>query len=294
MAIHLLITDSGLGGLGICAGIEHALRTSGAAPGARLTYFNAWPEEGVGYNSMPDAAARVACFDRALDRMAAERPDRIVIACNTLSVLYGQTAFARTCRLPVTGIIDTGIELFSRALAASPSSRIALFGTRITISSGVHRDGLIARGVIPGRIATAGCHGLAGAIERDVTGPDVDRLIQEGVAQIAFRGPDDRPVFAALCCTHFGYVADRFRIVLQSHLGQPVRILDPNQGLVDRVVHELGQVDAASPADPPVVSVVSKVRLDERARAGIARLVADVSPATADALNRYEHVPDLF
>jgi len=294
MAIHLLITDSGLGGLGICAGIEHALRTSGAPAGVRLTYFNAWPEEGVGYNSMPDAAARVACFDRALDRMAAARPDRIVIACNTLSVLYGQTAFARNRRLPVTGIIDQGLDLFSRALAAAPSSRIALFGTRITIASGIHRDGLIARGISPGRIAAAGSHGLAGAIEKDMTSGDVDRLITEGVAQIAFAGRGRGAVFAGLCCTHFGYVADRFRAALQAHTGQPVRVLDPNQGLVDRVVQELESPVDAGPASPPVVSVISKVRLDERARAGIARLVADVSPATAAALSSYSHVPDLF
>lgn len=290
--MHLLVTDSGLGGLSICAGIERALRTSGRG-GVRLTYFNAWPEEGVGYNSMPDVAARVAYVDRALERMALERPDRIVIACNTLSVLFQQTAFAMSGRVPVIGIIDAGIRLFSRAMAEAPDSRIALFGTRITIASGVHRDGLVARGIPPSRIAAAGCHGLAGAIETDVESPDVNRLLAEGVAGISFLRNAAGVVFAGLCCTHFGYVADRFRDALARHVGQPVRILDPNQALVDRIMADLA-VAAAETAAAPAVSVLSKVRLDERSRAGIGRLIAQTSPATAEALNQYRHVPDLF
>jgi glutamate racemase len=217
-----------------------------------------------------------------------------VIACNTLSILYQQTAFARAGRVPVTGIIDAGIALFSRSMAAAAGSRIALFGTRITIASGIHRDGLIASGVAPSRIAAAGCHGLAGAIEQDVDSSEVDRQIEDGVSAIAFPGVASGPTFAGLCCTHFGYVADRFRTALERRLGQAVRILDPNQGLVDRVVREVAGAVVPGLATGPAVSVVSKVGLDERARAGIARLVSGASPATADALIRYHHVPDLF
>ena len=294
MAVHLIITDSGLGGLGICAGIERALRTSGLGGDVRLTYFNAWPEEGVGYNSMPDVAARVAYVDRALERMAAEKPDRIVIACNTLSILFQQTAFARAGRVPVTGIIETGIRLFFRSLMASADSRIALFGTRITIASGVHRDGLIAQGIAPSRSAAAGCHGLAAAIEKDVTSPDVDRLIEEAVSLIAFAGKTNGPVFAGLCCTHFGYVAGRFRAALERRTGRPVVILDPNQGLVDRVAADLGKTQPAGAGTAPSISVLSKVRLDESAQQGIGRLIAPISAATAQALKTYRHVPDLF
>ena len=42
------------------------------------------------------------------------------------------------------------------------------------------------------------------------------------------------------------------------------------------------------------VELVSKVTLSETARAGIARLVEPVSPATAGALLSYALVPDLF
>ena len=74
------------------------------------------------------------------------RPDRILIACNTLSVLYPMTAFSRTTAVPVLGIIDAGVDLFLEALEADPSSSIVLFGTRITIESGVHRDTTAAEG----------------------------------------------------------------------------------------------------------------------------------------------------
>lgn len=292
--MHLLVTDSGLGGLGICAAIDRAMRAAGLGSRVRLTYFNAWPEEGVGYNSMPDVAARVSYFDRALDRMALEHPDRIVIACNTLSVLFGQTAFASHPRVPVVGIIDTGLEMFRRALASDGASNIALFGTRITIESGVHRNGLVARGVAAERIAAAGCHGLAGAIEKDVTGPDIDRLIAEGVAQIAFPPTRSGPVFAGMCCTHFGYVAERFRSALARRVDRPVAVLDPNQGLADRVVRDLPASGTVSPRGDAGISVISKVRLDDRSRAGIAGLIADTSPAAVTALHDYRHVPDLF
>ena len=42
------------------------------------------------------------------------------------------------------------------------------------------------------------------------------------------------------------------------------------------------------------VELVSKVTLSDAARAGIARLVEQVSPATAGALLSYALVPDLF
>jgi hypothetical protein len=42
------------------------------------------------------------------------------------------------------------------------------------------------------------------------------------------------------------------------------------------------------------VEVISKVALDDTARRAIARLVAPTSPATAQALLSYSHVPDLF
>jgi len=311
--VHLVITDSGLGGLGICAAIENAFRLSGSAGDVRLTYFNAWPEEGRGYNSLPNEATRLALFDRALDRMSQLRPDRIVIACNTLSVLFGLTSFARTTALPVLGIIDAGVNLFHEALSADPDSAVALFGTRITMESGVHRDRLAGRGIAPHRIVSVPCHGLAAAIEKDAGGAEVERLIDQCASRAITSMPHTGALFAGLCCTHYGYVADRFRASLERVSGRAARILDPNGALVRLIAresaadscreappHTAGHSSVASHGSSPpargviTVDVLSKVTLDGRTQTGIGRLVAPISPATSLALQSYTHVPDLF
>ncbi|NLH76453.1 MAG: EamA family transporter, partial [Acidobacteria bacterium] len=146
---RVVLTDSGLGGLSICAGLERRLRTAGGGRRFDLVYVNAWPDEGRGYNDLPGDAARAAVFDRALAAMARYRPDLVVIACNTLSVVYEKTDFARSPVAPVTGIVDAGVELFAEALSGDPAATLVLFGTRTTVASGEHVRRLAARGIDP-------------------------------------------------------------------------------------------------------------------------------------------------
>ncbi|MCK7482305.1 MAG: hypothetical protein M0C28_38050 [Candidatus Moduliflexus flocculans] len=54
----IVLTDSGLGGLSICAGLEQpaAGHRPAKAP-SDLVYVNAWPDARHGYNDLPDMAA---------------------------------------------------------------------------------------------------------------------------------------------------------------------------------------------------------------------------------------------
>jgi hypothetical protein len=149
---------------------------------------------------------------------------------------------------------------------------------------------------------------LAGAIERDPGSAAVSELIGGCAARVAAADPGGVPLFAGLCCTHYGYVGDRIAAALGAALRRPVQLLNPN----DRMVGELVIPAAAGGAgegdglganrmdgganDPGGVSVevISKVRLDEVARNAVAGLVEHVSPATAQALLSYSLVPDLF
>jgi glutamate racemase len=303
---HIVITDSGLGGLSICALLEQGLRIAGPARHVRLTYVNAWPFEDRGYNDLPDEEARARVFDAALARMAQMQPDRILIACNTLSILYPRTAFSRRPAAPVHGIVDAGVDLFVERLEGNTVSSIVLLGTKTTIESGVHKERLEQRGIGSLRIAAVSCHGLAGAIERDVDGPRTAELIGECAARAVAAAPPGGTLFLGLCCTHYGYVAVRLVEAAARLTSNRVDSLDPNHRLAARLIADPSLAGdypddgagATRPCESPLavvsVELVSKVALSETARAGIARLVAPISAATASALLSYAHVPDLF
>jgi len=304
--MHLLITDSGLGGLSVCAEAERALRAASPDEGVRITYFNAWPEDASGYNDLPDVASRARAFDRALASMAAMQPDRIVIACNTLSIVYEHTAFRRAAAIPVLGIVDCGVDVFHEALTAQPASSIALFGTRTTIESGVHRDRLVEKGITPRRITAVSCHGLAKAIEMDPEGQAIATLIAQCTTTARGADPPGNPLYLGVCCTHYSYVRDEMRAALEDRCGRPVQTLDPGARLVAELLRlaertREGRASSAPTAEESrtrsrsvTVAVVSKVEMDDHKRRAMARRVEAVSPPTAAALLSYTRVPDLF
>jgi glutamate racemase len=275
--------------------LESRLRETAPADPLRITYVNAWPDETRGYNDLPDMAARAAVFDGALAAISALCPDRLLIACNTLSILYPLTAFSRAARFPVDGIVDAGVEQFREALMDEPESSLVLLGTRTTIASAVHRDRLVASGIGAHRIVGVPCHGLATVIERDLDGPRVGELITACARAVCEAMPDGDPLLVGLCCTHYGYVAHRIAQAISAAMGRRTRIVNPNIGLAEDVVADLTSSHIeAGVAGPIQVKVISKVALDDRTREGMGRLVGAVSPVTASALLSYTHVPDLF
>ncbi|NTV81145.1 MAG: aspartate/glutamate racemase family protein [Candidatus Aminicenantes bacterium] len=289
----VVITDSGLGGLLICAGLESRLRGLAGGP-VRLVYVNAWPDAGYGYNDLPDIPARAAVFDRALAAMAQLEPSLILIACNTLSVVYEETAFHRAPAVPVAGILEEGVDLFGKALSLEPEAVLALFGTRTTIGSGEHARRLAERGIEPRRVFAEPCHGLAAAIDHNPDAPAVPGLIEECVLRAARRLPLRVPLFAGLACTHYAYVAEGFRESLRRLSGASVEVLDPGARLVDGLVRGLAARTAADREAQIKVEVICKIELPEAQRKAVARRIDPLSPATARALLAYRRSPQLF
>lgn len=287
--MHLVITDSGLGGLSVCAGVARAHAEARAA--ARITYVNAWPEQGSGYNDLPGMAGQAQVFERALRAIVCLSPDEILIACNTLSIVYEFTGFRRVEPVPVRGIIDAGVDLFFETMSAHPDSSILLLGTRTTIESGVHRQRLAERGISNDRIASVPCHGLAAAIERGPRSAATTTLLNECACRANQSWPPGDPSYVGLCCTHYALVRDEIGRALEAKANRPVSPLDPNARMVREVVS--GMKPDAAPGEV-TVEVVSKVTLDQSSRDAMAELLEPVSPVTAAALRTYTHVPDLF
>jgi glutamate racemase len=235
---------------------------------------------------------RIRVFDRALGAMLRFQPDRILIACNTLSALYAHTPFSKQTPVPVVGIIDFGVELMHSCLNSRADSRVIIFGTPTTIEADTHRTRLVGRGIAADRIICQPCDRLAGEIEKAPEGATVRAMIESCIRQAAERVPDRRrPVAAALCCTHYGYSQRVFEAALQSVFEGPITILNPNRAMSEALLTDCPQGNQDVRIDLKVVSRI--VWSDEKIEA-IARLLETASPLTAGALRQYRHDPDLF
>jgi len=291
--VTILVTDSGLGGLSIFAEITAKLKSDPIFPDVSLIYYNAWPEQHRGYHGLKDADERIRVFDRALEGMKRYQPDIIMIACNTLSILYDRTAFSHGEVIPVIDIVGFGVDMVYERLSREADATAVMLGTVTTITSDVHRSRLIEKGISPDRLVVQSCDQLPTKIEK---GPDSDavvQLIDTFMSQaVEMLGQHRSRLFAALFCTHFGYAQEFIREKLECLTGRRVSILDPNR----RMAAYLFEISSGNRYDRATVDlrVVSRIVWDQTKIDAISKIVTAQSAETAQALRNYEWIPDLF
>lgn len=290
--MHIVITDSGVGGLSVCAYAERFVRTNGFSEPVRLTFANAAPANDYGYNSMPSLEAKLATFDRFLtsvnDRYA---PDLIYVACNTLSVLLPDTPFFKNDVIPVRGIVDTAAELLLRGLDANPASVAMIFGTQTTIDAGTYPRLLLDRGIDASRIVSQACPGLADTISEDREGTRTRSEITGWVrAAIEKMQQKSDPVVALLACTHYGYRKELFASAL-ADAGIHATVINPNERATDDLFGAQSSTPMNRDAD---VEFVTRYAIPPATLEALTRFLSDVSPRTVAAMQNFVHVPDLF
>jgi glutamate racemase len=292
--MNILITDSGVGGLSVCAYAERFVRTYGFRERVRLTFANAAPTNDYGYNAMPSTAVKVETFDRFL-RNVTERytPDFIYVACNTLSVLLPATPYVQQAVLPVKGI-ETGVQLLVQRLEADPRTIAMIFGTQTTIDAGTYQRLLGERGVELSRIIGQACLRLADTISEDREGARTRSEIFRWVAAAIERMQrTDGPVVACLACTHYGYREDVFAEVLLA-AGIHAEVINPNARAVEDLFGaDLGEAGAARSCEVDV-EFVTRYAIPDATVEALTWFLSDVSPATVGAMRNFAYVPDLF
>jgi glutamate racemase len=289
--MHILITDSGVGGLSVVAYAERFVRTHGLSEPVRLTFANAAPANDYGYNSMPSREEKLATFDRFL-RNVTERfePDSIYVACNTLSVLLPDTPYFTNAPIVVKGIVETGADLLLRALEADPRSVAMIFGTQTTIDAGTYPRLLVEQGVEPSRIISQACPGLADTISEDREGTKTLSEIRRWVGAALEKMQDTRaPIVACLACTHYGYRKDLFAAAFEE-AGIHATVVNPNESAV-------GDLFGQQPEGPHrdvEVRFVTRYAIPEATVEALSYFLNAISPRTVAAMQRFEHLPDLF
>lgn len=287
--MHILITDSGVGGLSVVAYAERFVRIEGFTEPVRLTFANAAPENDYGYNSMPTREEKLQTFDRFLRNVTKQfAPDSIYVACNTLSVLLHDTPYFREAAIPVKGIVETGASLVRHEMNADPRSVAIIFGTQTTIDAGTYPRLLQERGVDPSRIISQACPGLADTISEDREGAKTHAEIRHWVATaIAKMQRADAPVVACLACTHYGYRRDLFSAAFEE-AGITSTVINPNERAVDDLFAASGDQHDVE------VEFVTRYAIPGATVEALTFFLNDISPRTVDAMRNFVHLPDLF
>jgi glutamate racemase len=292
--VTIVITDSGLGGLSIAADAVRRMESEKIFAKADIVFYNALFSAESGYNSLPDRREKIRIFDRALRGIEnCCHPDVIVIGCNTLSTIYGETEFAKRAHIPVIGIVEAGADLIARNLAAVPGSRAIIFGTQTTIEEGSHAAKLAAAGIPGERIVVQACPDLTEYIERgydsEDTGMLIDAYVDEALEKL---GKPPGVFFASLNCTHYGYSMKLWEDAFAALGTSPAAILNPNEELLDVLFPP--RLRGRYEKSTVTVKVVSKVKIERDRLESLAGPIRRISPKTADALMGYEVREGLF
>lgn len=277
---RIVVCDSGLGGLNVAAHFFSPRRA--AVEHCELIYFNAYPEAGRGFNTLPDDRARETQFRKVLEGVARFEPDLCLVACNTLSIVWERLKAHWRPAFPVAGIIDAAVEAMTGALEREPGSAMLILGTKSTVASGLYPERLARRGVGAGRIRSLGCPGLATLLESDPGSPEVVTRIAGYAGEARELFPDTpAKLQLALCCTHFGFAAPLWRREFARVFGIPVGIVDPND-----------RFDGNFQAEK--FSYHSRIGLFAGARDNIGRFFAASAPAISDALRKAKPESTIF
>jgi len=291
--LKIVMTDSGLGGLSVCADVDARLRRHPIYKDLSITYFNAWPAQNRGYNKFSPLNERIRIFNKALWSMVEYEPDLIVIACNTLSALYQHTEFRHKSNIPILGIIDFGVDLFYKKFVQAPRSKLVVLGTMTMIAENTHKNLLIGKGIEEERIITQACDGLATALEMDSKGSGVHQLADKYLSEaIQKLGQTTNRLFIALCCTHFSFGASIIRQKAGRYFKGMVEILDPNALMGAYLISQ--KIEKVYDEPSLKIEMVSKVPINNKQVKSITNFVGRSSPQTARALADYKYKPDLF
>jgi glutamate racemase len=290
--VTIAVTDSGLGGLSVLAEAARRMKETRVFERADFVFFNALFSNEGGYNSLKTRAEKILVFDSALESLERRcRPDVILIGCNTLSVLFQDTEFAERTRIPVVGIVDSGVELIAAGMRDHPEASVIIFGTPTTISEGTYPREL-AVSSRPANLAQA-CPELETYIESAPRGDETELLITGGVSEAAQKLPAPHPpLLVSLNCTHYGYSLPSWEKAFEEAGIKPLAVLNPNFRMTDVLFEP--KFRERYPRTEVRVRVVSMVEIDGRKIDSLSVWLEPLSPETAEGLRGYEHEPSLF
>jgi len=287
----IIVTDSGLGGFSVYTALSRGLRNNSPATEVELIYFNAVPEEGVGFNQLNSEAEKIDALERVFNSMENRfRPGKIIIACNTLSVLYEKTKFGIENGGKIYGIVNSALSSAKRAIGDNPDANVVILGTGTTIDSGVYRNALI-NFTEEKKVISQACPLLETEIERGIDGKVtkimLKKFLSEAESKMKRKSGSN---ILLLACTHYALIEKEIlNIAVKTGIENPI-IVNPNEAMAAGILTDIGAGVRGSINH----RVVSKVKMNISPAGKIIAGQKDLPEETLAALMNYEYIPDLF
>lgn len=212
---HVLLFDSGVGGLSVSAAIRARL------PQVRQSYLA--DDAFRPYGNKTEAALNARIPSLLAPLCDVLDPDLVVIACNTASTT-ALPSIRAALSVPVVGVVPA----IKPAAAQSRLNRIGVLGTPGTVRR-AYVDDLIEQYASDCEVRLQGSVTLVEQAERKLRGDAVDpALISEAISPLFAKDPIDAVVLA---CTHFPLLVDE----LQAAAPYPVDWIDSGDAVARRV-----------------------------------------------------------
>lgn len=219
----ILVFDSGLGGLTVFREVK------AARPDARIFYVADDAFFPYGAHGEAELVDRVVPLMGEL--IEEQRPDLVVIACNTASTIVLPHLRARYAG-PFVGTVPA----IKPACAASQSKRVSVLGTEGTVAREYTRA-LIRDFANGADVTLVGSAKLAALAEAELRGaPADDAAITQEIAPCFIDAGGRRTDTVVLACTHFPLLLER----LERLAPWPVSFIDPAPAIARRVVELIG------------------------------------------------------
>jgi glutamate racemase len=261
------IFDSGVGGLTVARAVLDQL------PHESVLYVG---DTARGpYGPRPIAEVRAYALD-VLDHLVDQGVKLLVIACNTASAAVLHDARERY-DVPVVEVVHPAVR---RAVQATRNGRVAVVGTRATVTSGAYEDAFAAA---PGlHLLVQACPRFVDFVEAGVTsGPELLEVAHDYLDPVAAEGVDT----LVLGCTHYPLLTG----VISYVMGDGVTLVSSAEETAKDVYRTLAERDLLRRpgAAPPAHRFLATGDPDEFRRLGHRFLgpevqevgVADLAPA---------------
>ena len=304
--MNIVITDSGLGGLSVCAQLIYLLKNY-SVPGnsdlpsydIKITYVNAVPSNDRGYNTMSGEQEQIETFEKIISNtVRLISPDNIFVACGTLSVLLNQISLLDDKSFKIEGIFSIGIQLLLDNMIKFPNAKAIIMATPSTVRNNSFQTVLVNNGIAKNQIVAQSCPNLANEISNDPEGSKVEKSIQywvkKSLQQLQGKTADHLMLF--LGCTHYSYHENMFKTAFINEGFSKLTLLNPNYAAAEKLKNYVlnDQSINSDLKNSFSINFLTPYAIPELEKITLNKLLTPISSETSQALKNAQIVPELL